>query len=55
MGYELLRRSLAALAANGCRSATLTVTSANTSAIRLYERMGFTGQREFAAYVWELR
>ena len=55
LGYELMRRSLGALAANGCRSASLTVTSANTSAIRLYERMGFASQREFAAYVWELR
>lgn len=53
IGYELLRRSLEALAASGCRKASLTVTSANTGAIRLYQRMGFQTRRDFAAYVWE--
>jgi ribosomal protein S18 acetylase RimI-like enzyme len=55
IGYELLRRSLAALAAHGCRSASLTVTSANESAIRLYRGMGFHNRRDFSAYVWEMR
>lgn len=55
IGYELLRRSLTALAAHGCRSVSLTVTSANASAVRLYEQMGFHTRREFAAYVWEMR
>jgi len=55
LGYELLRRSLVALAAHGCRKVTLTVTASNTGAIRLYERMGFTNRRDFAAYVWEAR
>lgn len=54
IGYELLRRSLVAFAAHGCRSVSLTVTSANQSAIRLYERMGFRTRREFSAYVWEI-
>jgi len=53
LGYALLRRSMLALAAQGCRTVGLTVTSKNTSAIRLYEQMGFTDRREFAAYVWD--
>ena len=52
LGYELLRRSLVALAAQGAKTASLTVTSSNESAIRLYEDMGFTVTRDFAAYVW---
>lgn len=51
-GYELLRRSLEALAAHGCKEATLTVTTANRQAIELYERMGFRTVRYFAACVW---
>ncbi|MEO7143437.1 MAG: GNAT family N-acetyltransferase [Bryobacteraceae bacterium] len=53
VGYELLRRSLDALAAQGCGKVSLTVTSANGEAIALYERMGFCTRRRFAAYVWE--
>jgi ribosomal protein S18 acetylase RimI-like enzyme len=55
LGYELLRRSLLALADHGCRSVSLTVTTSNASAIRLYERMGFVNRRDFAAYVWEMK
>jgi len=55
LSYELLRRSLAALAAQGARSVTLTVTASNAAAIRLYERMGFVKRRRFAAYVWDRR
>ena len=55
IGRELLRRSLTVLAGHGCRSASLTVTSANESALRLYERTGFRTRRDFAAYVWEPR
>ena len=55
LGYELLRRSLLALAAHGCRSVSLTVTTSNTSAIQLYERMGFVNRRDFAAYVWDMK
>lgn len=55
LGYELLRRSLLALAAHGCHKATLTVTSANEDALKLYLRMGFASRRDFAAYVWQLR
>lgn len=53
LGYELMRRSLDALAAAGCRLTTLTVTTANARAVRLYERIGFTRRKEFAAHVWE--
>jgi ribosomal protein S18 acetylase RimI-like enzyme len=53
LGYELIRRSLVALAARGAKSVSLTVTSANREAIALYERMGFRSSRDFAAYVWE--
>lgn len=55
LGYELLRRSLVTLAAQGCHKASLTVTSANREAAELYFRMGFVSRREFAAYVWEMR
>lgn len=53
VGYELMRRSLEALANAGCRAASLTVTAANTEAIALYERMGFRTIKEFSACVWE--
>jgi ribosomal protein S18 acetylase RimI-like enzyme len=55
LGYELLRRSLVSLAAHGCRTVSLTVTASNTSAVELYERMGFVNKRDFAAYVWEMK
>lgn len=54
VGYELLRRSLEALALRGCRSASLTVTEANQTAVRLYENLGFRNRRDFAAFVWEM-
>ena len=53
IGYALLRRSMLALAAHGCRTVGLTVTSNNMEAIRLYAQMGFTNRRDFAAYVWD--
>jgi ribosomal protein S18 acetylase RimI-like enzyme len=52
-GYELIRKSLEALARHGCRKVTLTVTAANSEAIQLYERMGFRKTRNFTAYVWD--
>ena len=55
LGYELMRRSLLAFAAHGCRSVSLTVTQSNRPAVHLYERMGFFKRRDFAAYVWEPR
>jgi len=53
LGYELVRRSLLAFAAHGCRAASLTVTTTNAPALRLYRSMGFTNRRDFAAYVWQ--
>jgi len=55
LGYELMRRSMEALAMHGCRSVSLTVTEANGSALRLYRNMGFVERRVFSAYVWEPR
>ena len=54
LAREMMRRALEALSAAGCRRATLTVTSENAGARRLYERMGFTTRRVFNAVVWEL-
>jgi ribosomal protein S18 acetylase RimI-like enzyme len=53
VGYELLRHSLAALAAAGYRKASLTVTASNHKAVEFYEEMGFATRRKFAAYVWD--
>jgi ribosomal protein S18 acetylase RimI-like enzyme len=53
LGQELLRQSLAVLRAAGCLTASLTVTSANMEAIRLYEKAGFRTVRRFRACVWE--
>jgi ribosomal protein S18 acetylase RimI-like enzyme len=53
IGYALLRQSLTAFRAAGCRSASLTVTAANEDAVALYRRVGFDIVRQFSAYVWE--
>jgi ribosomal protein S18 acetylase RimI-like enzyme len=53
LGYELLCQAVAALRLNGAKRVSLTVTSANTEAIRLYQRCGFREMRRFFAYVWE--
>ncbi len=53
LGYELMRRSLLALAEAGCRRASLTVTAANTDAVSLYERVGFRAVHGFQALVWQ--
>lgn len=53
VGYELMRRSLDALLRNGCRKASLTVTSSNEEAIRLYRQLGFRKYDVFEAFVWE--
>ncbi len=54
-GYALMRLALQSLAAHDCTRTSLTVTAANTSAVDLYRRIGFTTTRNFAAYVWENR
>jgi ribosomal protein S18 acetylase RimI-like enzyme len=53
LGYELMRKSMEALAEHGCRAVSLTVTAANEAALRLYRNMGFVERRAFSAYVWE--
>ncbi|HME08309.1 MAG TPA: GNAT family N-acetyltransferase [Bryobacteraceae bacterium] len=53
VGYELMRHSLESLEKHACRKASLTVTSDNLEAIRLYEQLGFRRVRNFAALVWE--
>lgn len=53
IGYELMRRSTEAFRAAGFAGVSLTVTSANQRAVRLYERMGFRTLKEFSAYVWD--
>jgi len=55
LGYELMRKSMEAMAAHGCRAVSLTVTAANEPAVRLYRKMGFVQKRGFSAYVWEPR
>lgn len=52
LGYELMRRSTESFQELGFSSVSLTVTSANHRAVRLYETMGFRTLREFFAYVW---
>lgn len=54
LGYELMRRSLATLAASGCRKVSLTVTTSNRQAIRLYEAIGFERTKQFRAITWDL-
>ncbi|MCU1262659.1 MAG: GCN5-related N-acetyltransferase [Bryobacterales bacterium] len=53
LGYELLRQSIELLRSAGCRKVSLTVTSENRAAMRLYRSVGFRPALHFAAYVWE--
>lgn len=53
IGHELLRSALERMEEYGCRKTSLTVTSVNEGAIRLYEDLGFRRMREFAAHVWD--
>ena len=52
MGRMLLEASIGALRARRFHALSLTVTSANTRAVQIYERAGFTTLRTFAAAVW---
>ncbi len=52
-GAELLRRSLHSLRLSGATEASLTVTSSNSRAIRLYEAFGFRAIHHFEALVWD--
>ncbi len=55
IGYELMRRCAAAFRGDGFAGVSLTVTSDNRRAVRLYEQMGFRALREFFAYTWNAR
>jgi ribosomal protein S18 acetylase RimI-like enzyme len=53
LGSALLRLTASELRRRNFSSLTLTVTQANTAAIDLYRRLGYSIQRVFDAYVWE--
>jgi ribosomal protein S18 acetylase RimI-like enzyme len=53
IGDALMQRSSQQLRARGFSALTLTVTQANTGAVHLYERQGFTTRHVFDAFVWE--
>lgn len=52
LGRRLMDASLQALKARRYSAVTLTVTSTNENAVRLYEKLGFTTIKKFAAGVW---
>lgn len=52
LGGALVALALDAFRRQGLASATLSVTATNERAHRLYERLGFTVQRAFAAHAW---
>ena len=53
LGYEMLRKAVSTLRTGGAARISLTVTTANTTAVELYRRCGFQELRKFYAYVWE--
>jgi len=52
MGRAMMAASIEALRKKGFRGLTLTVTSANVPAVRLYESLGFQTMRRFVAGYW---
>jgi ribosomal protein S18 acetylase RimI-like enzyme len=52
MGRAMMAASIEALRKKGFRDLTLTVTSANVPAVRLYESLGFHTMRRFFAGYW---
>jgi len=52
LGSAMLRSSFEKLARGGFSEVSLTVTTLNSGAVRLYERLGFRTFREFGAFVW---
>jgi ribosomal protein S18 acetylase RimI-like enzyme len=52
IGRQLMERSIEALQRRNYESLSLTVTSVNTRAVGLYERLGFRTIKTFAAGVW---
>lgn len=53
LGRALISATCAELQRRHCKTLSLTVTEANTSAVQLYERMGFKTLHVFDAFVWE--
>ena len=53
LGEALLRRTLSELPARGYQALTLTVSEANTGAVRLYHSVGFRTRQRFDAMVTE--
>jgi GNAT superfamily N-acetyltransferase len=53
LGQLLLQHGMAHLAQQGIRHLSLTVTEANTPALKLYEANGFTTLHRFEAMVWD--
>jgi len=52
VGTLLMAGALAKFCELGCEYSTLTVTTANAGALRLYERLGYVERARIAAYVW---
>jgi ribosomal protein S18 acetylase RimI-like enzyme len=52
LGSAMLRTSFEKLTRAGFAEVSLTVTTLNSGAVRLYERVGFRTFREFGAFVW---
>jgi ribosomal protein S18 acetylase RimI-like enzyme len=52
LGRRLMEASLQALRVRGYTTVSLTVTSGNERAVRLYEKLGFVAIKKFAAGVW---
>jgi len=55
LGRRLMEASLQALRVRRYTTVSLTVTSGNLRAVRLYERLGFKTVKKFAAGVWTAR
>jgi ribosomal protein S18 acetylase RimI-like enzyme len=53
LGSMLMRSYLQAAKKAGLRRTTLSVSEANTRALKLYSKLGFKPLKEFHAYVWE--
>jgi ribosomal protein S18 acetylase RimI-like enzyme len=53
LGTAMLQSSFHKLNRKGFSEVSLTVTSLNSRAVRLYERLGFRTFREFGAFVWD--
>jgi ribosomal protein S18 acetylase RimI-like enzyme len=53
LGRQLIEASIQALHARGFSALSLTVTSVNATAVRLYEHLGFRTIKTFAAGVWQ--